>query len=347
MKENLHQSKNPQIDIATCWENPEFQIIDVRSPNEFIGGAIPNAVNLPLLDDMERETIGTIYRQCGQQEAIGEGYRILDAKLVEINEQFRKFSNKDKFAVCCARGGMRSRVITSLMISMGYSAKQLTGGYKAFRNWNLEQLEQFQFNNLIVLHGQTGVGKTLVLTRLPNFIDLEGLANHRGSMFGAIGKRPVSQKTFDASLLLALKAIDNSRPVFVEGESRKIGKVFIPNRIFSQMKQARNFLLKAPINIRAKRTVDEYIRQQPETAHKTRNVIGFLKKELGKPEVTELLALFDRKNYELCFQKILEAYYDKKYKHSMKNLSIEKEIVVEEIESAVSEINRFAISNSI
>ena len=343
MEKNHHQNSNPQITIEDCWERQRCVLLDVRSPKEFIEGAIPGAINLPLLEESERETVGILYKQYGQQAAINQGYKILEPKLDHLKRQFRQFSQEDEIVVYCARGGMRSQVITSLMRSFAFRVLQLTGGYKAFRNWNLAQLAQVQLKHLFVLHGQTGVGKTLVLNRLDNAIDLEGLAHHRGSMFGGIGKQAITQKTFESSLLVAINGLDQSKPIFVEGESKKIGKLTIPHNIFNQMKLASNILLSAPMPIRVERTIDEYITRQPKEKPEIRKVIGYLVKSLGKAIVAKLEGLFDAGNYQDCFQQILELHYDKKYAHALNQLSYLKTVEVEHVETAVAEIKHCAV----
>ncbi len=341
---DYHRTENPQTTVEECRKSRDYSFIDVRSPKEFSDGSLPNAVNLPLLDDAERETVGIVYKRHGRDGAVERGYRILEPKLEGLKWRFSKISKNRTAIVYCARGGMRSQVVTSLMRSFGYRAKQLKGGYKAFRRWNLDLLERFEFTELIVLHGQTGVGKTLVLNRLPNSIDLEGIAGHRGSMFGGIGKCPATQKSFDSRLLDALENIDNTKPVFVEGESRKIGRVVIPNGIFRQMGQARNILLKASMHIRVQRTIKEYVTCQPTTIAEIRETIGRLKGDLGKKKVTNLLRLFEERNYRECFRTILDSYYDRKYSHGMKDLVCEKEIWADDLPAAVSEILRHSLS---
>ena len=344
MDKDLHRKSNPQTTIAECWRSRNRTFIDVRSPKEFFEGHLPHAVNLPLLDDTERETVGVIYRRYGQYRAVEKGYDILEPKLDALKRHFDRFSEEKSVIIYCARGGMRSRVVTSLMRSFGYPAKQLQGGYKAFRNWNLNLLEQFTINDLIVLHGQTGVGKTLILNRLQNSIDLEKIAGHRGSMFGGIGKSPVTQKTFDSALLMILESIDNMKPVFIEGESRKIGKITIPRNIFNQMQHARHILLKAPIRIRAERIIEEYVTRQPTAIPEIGETIGYLRKDLGKTKVARLCRLFNEARYRECFEEILESYYDKKYSFGMKDLICRKEIWAEHIPTAVSETIRYSQS---
>ncbi len=344
MEQNLHLKSNPQISIDEAWRSTNQIVIDVRSPNEYIAGSFPAAINIPLLENEERETIGILYKHFGQKKAVEKGYNILDNKLDGFTRQFKEIPFDQNITVYCARGGMRSQVVTSFLRHLGYNTRQLTGGYKAFRNWNLDRLNTFQFNNPFVLHGKTGVGKTLVLYQLENALDLEGLADHRGSIFGGVGKNPVTQKTFEANLLINLEKLDNSKPIFIEGESRKIGDVSIPDPIFRQMKTSKNILLEASIETRVARTIEEYITRQQDSIEPIRTIIGQLESDLGKKPVANLIDLFDKKDYAGCFETILLNYYDRKYSHSMKKLQFTTVISTDNINQACKKITEHASS---
>lgn len=344
MKKDLHRQINPQISIDESWNRRDTLFIDVRSQEEFSKGTIPGSSNIPLLDNEERETIGILYKHFGRQKAVEEGYSLFIPKLNYFDTSFGKIPKDRTVTVFCARGGMRSQVITSYMRYLGYQACQLEGGYKAYRNWVLDRLKRFRFEKPVIIHGKTGVGKTLVLNRLDNVLDLEGLADHRGSLFGGIGKNPASQKTFEANLLVTLEKLDNTRPVFIEGESRKVGDVSIPATIFQQMQSAVVILLEASIETRVQRTIEEYITRQPENLDSIRSTITLLEKDLGKKNIAMLLRLFDEENYHKCFETILLNYYDKKYSHSMKKLTVAKTINADHLDEACNEIRAFASS---
>ena len=135
----------------------------------------------------------------------------------------------------CARGGMRSSSVVRLLQHQGFQAAQLQGGYKSYRSYVLKQLTK-PAPPLIVLHGRTGVGKTLLLKKLPDHLDLEEFAGHRSSLFGAINKIPQTQKNFEALLAKKILEIPKTKPIFIEGESRKVGEVFIPQALAEAMK---------------------------------------------------------------------------------------------------------------
>lgn len=335
MSKNLHRQTAPQIHIDEVWKSPGYLIVDVRSPAEFKVGRIPDSVNLPLLDNSERATIGTLYKLHGSQEAIDEAYKLMENKKDGFLSQIRELPKDKVIVVCCARGGMRSQVVTVFLNMLGYTAKQLHGGYKRFRSWTIDYLDNYKFKNLVVLQGQTGVGKTIILNKLDNVIDLEGLAHHRGSLFGGIGRTPITQKNFEIELLEKLNDLDNDKIVFVEGESRKVGDLVVPNNIFSQMKIAKVIMLEASIKTRARRLIKEYIEEYPDLLPELRNIIPKLKGDIGNSNVKMLLDLFDEGNYEDCISFVLINYYDKKYAHSMKGLSPAETINTEDIEQAI------------
>ncbi len=345
MKRDLHKSTNPQASINEAWNLDKGSIVDVRSPDEFKSGHMPKAVNIPLLENNERKTVGTLYKEFGREKAIDQGYQIAGSKLNYLYEQYETLRNEPSVIIYCARGGMRSRVVTAFLRHLGFPARQMTGGYKGFRNWNIQQLDQFTLNHPIVLHGQTGVGKTMVLNHLPNSLDLEKVADHRGSIIGALGKKPLVQKNFEAELLKSLLQLDNSKAVFIEGESRKVGNVSIPNAIFSQMRAATALLLEASMETRVARIVDEYITKQPDLKHIVRETIFQLTDNLGHKAVARLIDLFDDENYAECFEYILSNYYDRKYSHSMKKLNFALRISTENLDQARSDILKFACSN--
>ena len=342
MNKDLHIQSNPQTTIEAAWQSQDTFFIDVRSPKEYASGHIPGAISIPLLENKEQESIGVLYKKFGQQKAIEKGYEYLDKKLQRFYRQFQDLPRDKSLIVYCARGGMRSQVVSSLLNHFSYNTYQLIGGYKAFRNWNLAEFDRVKIKFPIVLHGKTGVGKTLVLNRLENSLDLEGLAAHRGSLFGGIGKIPVTQKTFEANLLVELNRLDLSKPVFIEGESRKIGDVSIPHQIFSQMKSARSILLESSMTNRVSRTIEEYIDRQPDSIGEIKDTIKMLVVELGHKVVDDLVLKIDNRQYAECFEYILLNYYDRKYNHSMKQLHFEATVSTDDLDQAVEKLNNYA-----
>jgi len=240
-------------------------IIDVRSPAEFEEDSIPGAVNLPVLSDQERAEVGTIYKQTSKFRArqIGAAYvsrniaRHLDAFLAVKPSDFRPL-------VYCWRGGMRSAAMATVLAEIGWRVSVLKGGYKTWRRRVIAALRQSQAPlNIVLLDGQTGAAKSDILRRLHAFgvqtIDLEGLARHRGSVFGALaGERQPSQKGFESALYARLCELDAQSPIVVEAESNRIGRCEIPKRLWRAMAAAPRIAVHAAPAARAQYLVEVY-----------------------------------------------------------------------------------------
>lgn len=231
-------------------------IIDVRSPSEFAEDHIPGAINLPVLDDAERAEIGTIYvqqskflaRRLGAAKVARNIAAHLDGALKDREGGFRPL-------VHCWRGGQRSGAMAAVMDQIGWPVTVLDGGYMTWRRQVQTALYGAPTWSVILLDGGTGSGKTALLSRLAQrgvqTLDLEGLADHRGSLFGSTGRRQPSQKLFESRLYAALEAFDPSRPIVVEAESSRVGSRTIPPALWAAMGQAKVIELDAPIQARA------------------------------------------------------------------------------------------------
>ena len=204
-----------KIPVQEALELKNTVFIDVRSSGEFEQDHILEAVNFPILTNEERHIVGTIYKQVSQQKAITEGMKFYEQKIPELKKFVQQFENKT-LIVYCWRGGMRSKIIATLFGSLGYKTFQLKDGYKAYRKVILDQLTNFKLKpKVYVLYGLTCSGKTALLQKLPNSIDLEGLAQHRGSLYGAIGLKPRTQKMFDNLLLRQLEEFNSEKYIFI------------------------------------------------------------------------------------------------------------------------------------
>jgi tRNA 2-selenouridine synthase len=240
-------------------------IIDVRSPAEFAEDHIPGAISAPVLDDAERAQVGTLYKQVSAFEA-----KKLGAGLVAKNvaqHVARLFQDQPKSwhpLVYCWRGGKRSGSMAHILKEIGWNAETLEGGYKAYRRWVVAELESLPSNlQFIVIHGPTGSGKSRFLGALERagsqVLDLEDLAAHRGSVLGNLPGRPQpSQKMFESVLLEKLQALDPSRPVFVEGESKKIGQLQVPEALMARMRASPCVVLETSMDTRVELLLDEY-----------------------------------------------------------------------------------------
>ncbi len=210
-------------------------LLDARSEGEFEQGHIPGAISFPILNNEERKLVGTCYKKQGHREAVKLGYQLIGPKFSEIiSEAYKRFDGHD-IHVNCWRGGLRSQIMGSLLQSAGFKVSVLQGGYKTYRNLVLNYLSgDFSFE---VLGGLTGSGKTTILHELENrggqILDIEGLANHKGSAFGALGmqKQP-SQEQFENLLYQKLISLDPSKVIWIEDESRLIGTLQVPTQIY-------------------------------------------------------------------------------------------------------------------
>jgi len=239
------------------------EVIDVRSPAEFAEDHLPGAVNLPVLDDAERARVGTIYKQESPFLA-----RKLGAALVarnaaaHIEGPLRDRDGGWRPLVYCWRGGQRSGSFAAILREIGWRVETVEGGYRSWRRLVVAELYERAFPaRVVLLDGNTGTGKTdllpLLAARGHQVIDLEGLANHRGSLLGAVGPQP-AQKGFESALAVAIARLDPSRPVIVEAESTKVGDVSLPPGLIAAMQIAPRIEIRAPLPARAAYLVRAY-----------------------------------------------------------------------------------------
>ncbi len=303
-------------------------IIDVRSPAEFEHAHIPSALNLPLFDNDERAMIGTTYKKQSREAAIKAGLPLFGNKMlsmVETVESWIAAAQKDNdltkptLYVHCWRGGMRSAAMAWLLDLYGYKVIQLTGGYKAYRNWVLAQFTIPY--SLKVLGGYTGSGKTEILHALQeknySVIDLEGLAHHKGSAFGAIGQLPQpSQEMFENILATKLWEVNkNNKPIWIEDESQRIGTVLIPTPLFHLMRNSTCYFMTIPFEQRLAFIVEGYGKFDAQSLIEATERI---QKRLGGLETKSAVAHIMQGELKEAFS-ILLKYYDKWYEKNAKN----------------------------
>jgi tRNA 2-selenouridine synthase len=241
----------------------DIPLMDVRAPVEFQRGAFPHAENYPLLDDQQRELIGTKYKQQGQQAAIDLGWQLATDKVVEhrLNAWSTFIHRHPQGYLYCFRGGLRSRTTQKLLRDVGIDYPLVDGGYKAMRTYLLSKLEGLsQELPLIVIAGHTGSGKTELIQGAERALDLEGIARHRGSSFGRTGCDQPSQIDFENQVGIdLLKLSQATGPVFIEDESRLIGRCALPPVLQNAMKSAPRVLVEEPLEQRARRIVQDYV----------------------------------------------------------------------------------------
>jgi len=316
----------------------QWQVIDVRSAVEFTAGSVPGAVNIPLFDDEERGMIGTIYRQGGREQAVELGHSVAAGKLADLLAAFVPHRHRP-LAVYCARGGMRSRAVVNLLIQAGFDAVQLEGGYKAYRNRTLDRLKDFR-PQLIVIHGLTGTGKTRILQHLAPAIDLEELAGHRSSLFGALNLRPSSQQNFEGRLMTVISGL-GEEPFFIEGESRKIGRVFIPKALAEAMREGILVQVHCSLETRISRLIEDYPVDDEEMPSQIEAILRSLKQKLGMVLVEEMCRLLHRRQLADLVKILLLEYYDRRYRRGMADYRYQMELSSEDIPEAVRRLSCF------
>ncbi|NLC27415.1 MAG: tRNA 2-selenouridine(34) synthase MnmH [Campylobacteraceae bacterium] len=239
-------------------------LIDVRAPIEFEKGSLPYSINLPIINNQEREEIGVCYKKYGNKEALKLGHELVCGAIKkERIKAWVDFVNTNQGAkLFCFRGGQRSRISQEWLNQSGYEVSRLKGGYKAFRNYLLNEIEisctRFK---PIILGGHTGSGKTILLKTLENSIDFEGLANHRGSSFGKKTTPQPTQINFENSLAYELiqKLDKGHKSLVFEDEGNHIGGLYVPKTLTNYLLEAPLIILQRPINERVEITFDEYV----------------------------------------------------------------------------------------
>jgi tRNA 2-selenouridine synthase len=292
-------------------------VIDVRSPSEYRQGHIPGAVNIPLFDDQERKVVGTTYKQVNKEAAMYEGLEFAGRKLTLLAREGVRIAGKNRsLLVHCWRGGMRSKSMVWLFETMGLSCSLLKGGYKSYRNY-VRQVLNIPLK-LLVIGGRTGSGKTAILNHLKTtgqqVIDLEGLAHHKGSAFGALGEsEQPSTEQFENDLGHVIQGLDPERVTWIEDESRNVGKCVLPVELYSKMKEATLVFLDIPMDLRAKHLVGDYARYKQEDL---KACVMKIEKRLGGERTRDALDAIGRKDFFQTAMLTLH-YYDKAYMYSL------------------------------
>lgn len=325
----------------------QYLVLDVRSPGEYTHAHIPGAYNLPLFSDEERKQVGTTYKQQSREAAIKIGLDFFGVKMRKMVEETENVisglsldGSKEKellnnnqpearsILIHCWRGGMRSAAVAWLLDMYGFKVYLLVGGYKAYRKWVLAQFEkEYNFN---IIGGYTGSGKTLLLHALQKqdkkIIDLEALASHKGSAFGAVVEKPQpNQEMFENMLAESLFVTDcplavttnsqQSAVIYIEDESQRIGNLQIPMPLWMTMRKSAVYFLDIPFNERLKYITKEY--GKLEKAYLEEAILR-IQKRLGGLETKNALNYLQDGKLKDCFR-ILLTYYDKWYQKGLNN----------------------------
>lgn len=321
-------------------------LIDVRAPVEFAKGAFPHAVNLPLMEDEERRLVGIEYKERGNEAAVRLGHELVSGeKRRRRIEAWCDFKKRHPDALLyCFRGGQRSQIAQRWMQEAGCGIVRLKGGYKAFRRYLMEETERsVERFAPVILSGRTGSGKTLLLHELDNAVDLEGLANHRGSSFGRKITPQPSQIDFENALAYELihRLEEGRRHIVFEDEGRNVGRLYLPQALFEHLETGPLVVLETPMEERVSITFDEYVvRAQEEFArafpqaplqawHEAMQAaLDRIRKRLGGQRHAEVSKLLDeavrmqretgeKEAHRAWIAYLLEHYYDPMYDYQI------------------------------
>jgi len=297
-------------------------IIDARTPAEYALDHIPGAVSAPVLNDAERAEVGTLYKQVSPFEAKKLGASLI-AKNVSrhIESIFRDRPPAWTPLVYCWRGGKRSGAMAHILREVGWQAETLPGGYRAYRRWVVEQLATLPGElEFIVVHGPTGSGKSRFLAALSRagarVLDLETLAAHRGSVLGGLPNEPQpTQKWFESLLLAELEKLDRRAPVYVEGESKKIGELQVPEALMARMRASRCIVLQTDLDTRVTLLLDEYRHFLADRAALEAQ-LDCLTALHGKEKISQWKALAANGEWREFVARLLREHYDPAYQRS-------------------------------
>jgi tRNA 2-selenouridine synthase len=304
-----------QVDISAFLDSDDV-VIDARSEKEFDHAHFPGAVNIPLLNNEHRHEVGTAYKKHGREAAVLLGFELAGPLFASMIRKAIEAAPQKNVRLYCWRGGMRSGIMSYLLSVSGFKVTLLKGGYKAFRHWALNTLTEKKL--LHVIGGKTGSGKTELLRTLgrlsEQIIDLEALANHKGSAFGSLGQKPQpSLEHFENMLAMEWTKLNPDRPTWIENESRAIGRVKIPDPVFDQMQKAKLFNVGMSNSRRMQRIMEEY---GGFSVDELKECTARLKKRLGDLRTRQALEALDEKRYSDWLENLF-IYYDKGYSFSM------------------------------
>ena len=346
----------PASDYATLRQHP-WRWVDLRSPAEFARDHVPTSTNVPLFDDQQRAIVGTLYQKESPQSAFEAGLAFVEQRLpcllealvgqpldpavwqprfhdlgaflgggadtlkLDFQTEITESPQTPTLALYCWRGGMRSRSVAALLKALGVPVILLEGGYKSYRTWVRAQLVERPLPALTVLRGPTGVGKTLILAQLEaqrphSTLCLESLANHRSSVLGAVGKKPVSQPMFDSKLVQRLEQLGVGA-AFVEGESRKVGDVILPEKLWLAMEAGRQVQLQGTTATRVANLMEDYLATEGAIEAICEH-LPFLEGRIGKKWAGQLAVWLREGRAAEVTEMLLERYYDPLYAHSDK-----------------------------
>lgn len=352
-QKNAVKSVNPasptkQIGVAKLTQIGAFdEIIDVRSPAEYAQDHLPGAINLPVLDDAERARVGTIYKQESPFAAKKIGAALIARNIANHLEQRLQDRPRNwRPLVYCWRGGQRSGAFVHILRQIGWDASRLEGGYKVWRQHVLERLATLPARyRYQVVSGTTGSGKSRLLEALAaqgaQVLHLEQLAAHKGSVLGTLPDAPQpTQKTFESRLYLSLQGFDESRPVFIEAESRRIGSLQLPDAMLAAIRNSPGLQIEAPLSAR----IDFLLRDYAYFLHDPTwllSRLNYLRGLQSNETLAHWVQLIERREFHALVGELLERHYDPLYRRSqLKSRSARKDnprYVVEDLSDGAIE----------
>ena len=323
----------------------ERPLIDVRASVEFEKGAFPHAVNLPLMNNEERHLIGIRYKEEGNASAVALGKALIEPLKQERVKAWVDFAKRHPDAyLYCFRGGQRSQISQAWLQEAGISTPRLKGGYKAFRAFLMQESERISSQTkTLIIGGRTGSGKTGLIHALANSIDLEGLANHRGSSFGGFTSAQPSQIDFEDALAYALIQHESQKykHIILEDESTNIGRIYIPKPIFNNLKNGELIILNTPMEERVNIIFDEYVTEALQNYNSrygskgldqwfndADNALARIKKRIGHERYIKIKTAFedayllqqergDATQHKGWIEMLLSDYYDPMYDYQI------------------------------
>ncbi|SHI44781.1 tRNA 2-selenouridine(34) synthase MnmH [Desulfofundulus thermosubterraneus] len=308
-----------EIDVTEALSLTDVLVVDVRSEGEYGEATIPGAVNVPLLDNVERALVGTVYKEKGPAQARKLGLELVSPRLPRWVEAVERLARGRRLVLFCWRGGLRSHFAAAVLDVMGFTVYRILGGYKAYRRFVNSYLGVDELPlRAVVIHGLTGVGKTSLLRCLAEeglpVLDLEGLARHRGSVYGKIGLPPSpSQKMFEGLIVRDLMAAEEKGVFVVECESRRLGNLLVPAVVLRAMGKGYRVLLYDSLDNRVRRIRQEYTSGPQQNITALQEATSALAKYLGARRVAELNQLLARGEFDQVFSYLLTKYYDPLY----------------------------------
>lgn len=292
-------------------------VIDTRAPSEFAQDHLPGAINLPVLSDQERAQVGTIYKQVSPFDARKLGGAMVAANAARhIAGPLAGFGGGWRPLVYCWRGGQRSGAFATILAQIGWRVGRIQGGYKAWRALVVARVQAPVAAPVIVLDGNTGSAKTAILQRLAarghQVIDLEALANHRGSLFGAMPGGQPGQKLFEGRLAMALEGLDPARPLLVEAESSRIGDLNLPRGIWQAIIAAPRLRLSVPLAARAAYCSRDYAEAAADPARLSRIIEG-LRRQHPAERIEDWHRMIKAGSWSALAEGLMRDHYDPRY----------------------------------